>query len=53
MGEGKTSISARIDTELIDWIDTQVNERRFRTRTHALEYALYTLKKSENVKRTI
>jgi Arc/MetJ-type ribon-helix-helix transcriptional regulator len=49
MGEGKTSISARIDSDLINWIDKEVDSRRFRTRTHALEYALYALKESESV----
>jgi Arc/MetJ-type ribon-helix-helix transcriptional regulator len=50
MSGGKVSVSARIDPELINWIDMQVDKRRFRTRSHALEYALYVLKESEGVK---
>lgn len=52
MGEGKVSVSARIDPDLVNWVDDQVDKRRFRTRSHALEYALYVLRQSENVTET-
>ena len=53
MGEGKVIVSARVDQDLINWIDKEVDKRRFRTRSHALEYALYVLRESESVKGTI
>jgi Arc/MetJ-type ribon-helix-helix transcriptional regulator len=48
MGEGKTSICARVDDELVGWMDQQVEKKRFNNRTHALNYALYVLKEAEN-----
>jgi len=52
MGEGKTAISARIDSDLIDWIDNQVERKRFRTRSHALEFCIYALKEAEALKKS-
>jgi Arc/MetJ-type ribon-helix-helix transcriptional regulator len=52
MGEGKTRISARVDDELIDWIDRQIEEKRFNNRSHALNYALFLLMQGEGVKAT-
>jgi Arc/MetJ-type ribon-helix-helix transcriptional regulator len=52
MSAGKITVSARVDPELLTWVDDQVNKQRFRTRSHALEYALRILKQSENVKET-
>jgi Arc/MetJ-type ribon-helix-helix transcriptional regulator len=49
MREGKISVSARIDPDLVNWVDDQVDKRRFRTRSHALEYALFVLKQSETM----
>ena len=48
MGEGTTSICARVDDELVSWMDQQIEEKRFNNRTHALNYALYVLKQAEN-----
>ena len=48
MSEGKVTVSARVDPELLSWLDDQVDKQRFRTRSHALEYALRVLKQSEN-----
>jgi Arc/MetJ-type ribon-helix-helix transcriptional regulator len=50
MGEGKTPISARMDDDLVDWIDEQVGKKRFGSRSHALEYAIYLLKQAESTK---
>lgn len=47
MSEGKITVSARVDPELLIWMDDQVEKQRFRTRSHALEYALRILKQSE------
>jgi Arc/MetJ-type ribon-helix-helix transcriptional regulator len=50
MGEGKTPISARIDDDLVSWMDEQVEKKRFSSRSHALQYAVYLLKQTENTK---
>jgi len=44
MGEGKTRISARLDDDLLGWVDKEVGKKRFSNRTHALNFALYVLK---------
>lgn len=41
----RLKLSVTIDSELIDWADKRVKERIFRSRSHALEYALSELKK--------
>jgi len=46
MGEGKTRISARVDDDLLGWVDKEVEKKRFSNRTHALNYALYMLKQA-------
>ena len=50
MGEGKTPISARVDEDLIVWVDEQIEKKRFNNRTHAVNLALYLLKKAESPK---
>jgi Arc/MetJ-type ribon-helix-helix transcriptional regulator len=52
MGDGKTPISARVDDDLLVWIDEQIQVKRFNNRTHALNYALYALKHAENAGKT-
>jgi len=52
MGEGKTRISARVDDDLLSWIDEEVANKRFSNRTHALNYALHVLKQIESAKAT-
>ena len=42
----KLNISATIDTELIEWIDTKIKDRTFRNRSHALEVAAARLMES-------
>ncbi len=39
----RTKLSITIDTELIKWVDEQIKKRIFRSRSHALEYALAKL----------
>jgi Arc/MetJ-type ribon-helix-helix transcriptional regulator len=53
MGEGKTSVCARMDDDLVDWMDEQIEVKRFSTRTHALNYAMYALKEAETAKNLI
>jgi len=52
MSEVKVTISARVDPELLTWVDDLVEKQRFRTRSHALEYALRVLRQSETAKET-
>jgi Arc/MetJ-type ribon-helix-helix transcriptional regulator len=40
-------VTATIDQELIDWIDKEVESRKYRNRSHAIEYAIAKLKESE------
>jgi len=46
-GRGKTPISTRVDDDLLDWIDKQIEKKRFSNRTHAVNYALYLLKQAD------
>jgi len=39
----KTSIA--LDEDLLNWIDDQIKIKRFANRTHAIEYALFELKR--------
>jgi len=41
----KTSIA--LDEDLVTWIDKMISKKRFANRTHAIEYALETLKERE------
>lgn len=50
MGSERVQISAKIDANLIDWLDNQVDKKRFRTRSHALEFCIYALKEAESMK---
>lgn len=40
--------SVTISKELMMWINEQIEERRFKDVSHAIEYALYQLKKEES-----
>ena len=40
-------VTATIDQELISWIDGEVEKRRFRNRSHAIEYAIAKLKEDK------
>lgn len=40
-------VTSTVDQELIEWIDREVEKRRFRNRSHAIEYAIAKLKESE------
>ena len=40
-------VTATIDKELITWIDEEVEKRRFRNRSHAIEYAIAKLKETK------
>jgi Arc/MetJ-type ribon-helix-helix transcriptional regulator len=41
----KTKVSLTIDSGLIEWIDKQIEEFVFQSRSHAVEQAIFKLKK--------
>ena len=43
-------ISVTVDETLISWVDSEVEAKRFRSRSHALEFALHRLYESERMK---
>ena len=43
--------SISIDKSLMDWINQQIECRRFKDVSHAIEYAVYQLKQNENKNR--
>ena len=43
----RVKVTATIDKELITWIDEEVEKRRFRNRSHAIEYAIAKLKETK------
>lgn len=44
MSEKKVKVTASMDADLVEWIDTEVEGRRFASRTHALEFATARLR---------
>jgi len=36
----KAKISVSVDQELVDWIDEQIKNKRFASRSHAVDYIL-------------
>ena len=40
-------VTATIDKELVEWLDGEVEKRRFRNRSHAIEYAIAKLKENK------
>lgn len=36
----RAKISVTVDSELVKWVDEQVKAKRFRNRSHAVEWAL-------------
>ena len=43
----RVKVTATVDKELITWIDQEVEKRRFRNRSHAIEYAIAKLKEKK------
>jgi Arc/MetJ-type ribon-helix-helix transcriptional regulator len=39
----RTKLSVTIDSELIKWVEKQIEKKVFRSKSHALEYALSQL----------
>ncbi len=44
----KTKIAVTIDPELLDWIDAQVLEKVYSSRSHAIERSIFQAKKVSN-----
>ena len=43
--KAKTKVSLTIDSGLMEWIDKQVEDFTFQSRSHAIEQAVFKLKK--------
>lgn len=44
MSDDKVKVTASMDSVLVSWIDKEIENRRFASRTHALEVATAKLK---------
>ena len=40
----KDKITISVDHDLIEWLDSQVKQKRFSSRSHAFEYAFVRMK---------
>ena len=47
MAGAKVKTSIALDEELLSWIDSMIEIKRFASRTHAIEYALQRLREQE------
>lgn len=45
----KPKFSVSIDADLCRWLDSEIRDKRFASRSHGIEYALTKLRKSEQV----
>ena len=43
----KESISVTIDSELLEWVDEQIGEHKFASRSHAVEYCLSSVREED------
>lgn len=43
----RVKVTVTVDKELVEWIDQQVEKRRFRNRSHGIEYAIAKLKEKK------
>ena len=44
----KEKFSVSVDEELLKWLDSQIKERIFSSRSHGIEFALDSLKKKKS-----
>ncbi len=47
----KVGTSIRMKSDILQWVDKKVEESVFASRTHAIEYALVQLMKSDRMQR--
>jgi len=43
----RVRVTVTVDNELVQWIDAEVKTKRFRNRSHAIEYAIAKLKEKK------
>lgn len=49
-GEGqKPRLAVTMDQDLLDWIDVQIKEKTFASRSHAIEFAVKQLMKKKKM----
>lgn len=41
----RAKVTVTVDQDLMKWVDQLVEDKKFRNRSHAVEYALYELRK--------
>ena len=46
----RKKMTVTVDPEIIEWLDEKVESKRFRNRSHAVEYYLWQQKKKEEKK---
>lgn len=49
--ENKERITVTLDKEIISFLNNLIGDRRYRNRSHAVEYAIEQLKRIENEKK--
>jgi len=42
----RAKVTVTVDQDLITWVDQLIEEKKYRNRSHAVEYALYELRKN-------
>jgi len=50
MPSDKDSISVTIDTDLLEWVDEQIENHRFASRSHAIEYCINSVIENDEEK---
>jgi len=45
--EKKVKITVSLDRELVEWVEKEIKKKRFGSKSHAIELALYKLKSEE------
>jgi len=48
----KVKVTASLKEDLVNWMDKEIDKRRFASRSHALEYAMTQLKDADSLKLT-
>ena len=43
----KSKFSVSVDDDLCRWLDSEIEDKRFASRSHGIEYALSRLRKSD------
>lgn len=51
MGKNKLKKTISLDSDLIEWVNSQIEVHRFSSLSHAVELALYELKQEQEGKK--